>query len=320
MRGNFVKRKDLILALLVVIVWGVNFTVIKIGLGGLPSMLLVALRYFFTALPAIFFVKRPQIELKFILLYGFTVGVAQFASLFYAMEIGMPAGLASILLQLQAFISSFLGLVIFKEKLKTKQIIGFVIAAIGLFLIGKASSTGMATIPIVALLLTIFAATSWAFSNIIARITSKKASAKGEHLDMLSLVVWSSLVPPLPLLGIALLLDTPQTLITAITNLNIISIFAGIYLAFGATLFGYSVWSKLIVKYPLGKVAPLSLLVPITGLLSARIVLLEELSKMQWIGAFVILLGLVITSVDFKQIKDKIIKKYRKKEPISEDK
>ncbi len=315
------KRKDFIMALLVVIVWGVNFTVIKIGLGGLPSMLLVALRYLFTALPAIFFVKRPQIEFKFILLYGFIVGVAQFASLFYAMEIGMPAGLASILLQLQAFISPILGLIIFKEKLNTKQIIGFVIAAIGLFFIGKASGTnGPVKIPIMALLLTIFASTSWAFSNIIARITSKKAAAKGKSLDMLSLVVWSSLIPPLPLLGIALLLDTPQTLLNAITNLNIISIFAGIYLAFGATLFGYSVWSKLIVKYPLGKVAPLSLLVPITGLLSARIVLFEKLSKMQWIGALVILIGLVITSIDINQIKDRILNKYRKKESISEDK
>lgn len=312
------KRKDFILALLVVIVWGVNFTIIKIGLSGLPSMLLVALRYLFTAIPAIFFIKRPKIQFKYVFIYGFTIGVIQFGALFYAMEIGMPAGLASILLQLQAFISPFLAFIFFKEKFNFKQIIGFFIAAIGLFFIGTASGIdGITNIPIIALALTVFSATAWSLSNVIARTSSEKAVAKGDHLDMLSLVVWSSLIPPLPLLGIALLLDTPQTLLHAIYDLNFLSIFSGLYLAYGATLFGYSIWSKLIVKYPLGKVAPLSLLVPITGLLSARIVLLEKLSKMQWIGALVILIGLVVTSVDFAQMKDKIFKQ-RKQKVITE--
>lgn len=298
------KRKDFILALLVVIVWGVNFTVIKMGLSGLPSMLLVALRYFLTAIPAIFFIKAPKIHFKYVFFYGFTVGVVQFGCLFYAMQIGMPAGLASILLQLQAFISPFLAFLFFKEKLKIRQIIGFFIAAIGLSFIATASGIdGITNIPIIALPLTILSATAWSFSNIIARISSNKAAARGEHLDMLSLVVWSSLIPPLPLLLIAFLLDTPQTLLHAMSDLNVLSLFSGIYLAYGATIFGYGVWNKLIVKYPLGKVAPLSLLVPVTGLLSARIVLLEKLSKMQWIGALVILIGLIISSIDFTKVR-----------------
>lgn len=297
------KKKDMILALLVVIVWGANFTVIKLGLDGVPSMLLVSLRYLITALPAVFFIKRPKLEWKYIILYGLTVGVGQFACLFYAMEIGMPASLASIIVQLQAFISPFFAWMFLKEKLETKQLIGFLIAAVGLFIIAIASgANGMTKIPIGAFILTICAPVFWALSNIIIRFISEETVASGEKLDMLSLVVWASLIPPLPLLAFALMLDTPQTLVSVIANLNAISVFAVLYLSFGATLFGYGMWSELIAKYSIGEIAPLSLLVPITGLLTARIVLSEQLSKMQWLGVAIILIGLIITNLDFKTI------------------
>lgn len=297
------KKKDFILALLVVTVWGANFTVIKLGLSGVPSMLLVTLRYLITAFPAVFFVKKPNIEWKYIIFYGFSVGVMQFSCLFYAMEIGMPASLASIILQIQAFISPIFALIFLKEKLNIKQIAGFLVAAAGLFVIGTASGTnGMSSIPKSALLLTIGAPVFWALSNIILRFITQKTNERGERLDMLGLVVWSSLIPPLPLFSLALMLDTPQTLINAITNLNAMSVFAVLYLAFGATLFGYGAWSILISKYPMGRVAPISLLVPVTGLLTARIVLNEQLSKMQYVGVAIILVSLIIANLDIKSI------------------
>ena len=308
------KKKDMILALLVVIVWGANFTVIKLGLDGVPSMLLVSLRYLLVALPAVFFIRRPNLEWKYIILYGLTVGVGQFSCLFYAMEIGMPAGLASIIAQLQAFISPFFAWVFLKEKLKTKQIIGFLVAATGLFVIGIASGTnGVAKIPIKVFILTIFAPIFWALSNIIVSFVSKKAAENGEKLDILGLIVWSSLIPPIPTLVLALMIDTPQTLIGSITNLNAISVFAVLYLSFGSTLFGYGMWGQLIAKHSIGKIAPLSLLVPITGLLTARIVLSEQLSKMQWLGVVIILIGLIITNLDPKVIID-FINKHRIKD------
>ncbi len=297
------KRKDFILAILVVIVWGANFTVIKLGLGGVPPMLLVTLRYTLVAFPAVFFIKPPKMALKDILLYGFTVGVGQFGCLFYAMHIGMPAGLASIIVQLQAFISPLLGYLLLKEKFKTKQLIGFLIGALGLLVIGVSSSTiGITSIPIGAILLTICAPIFWSISNIVAKTASKKSMEKDEQLDMLSLVVWGSLVPPVPTLILALLIDSPQTLINSMSNLDMMSIFAVLYLAFGSTLFGYGFWSILISKYPINKISPLSLLVPITGLLTARIVLLEKLSKLQWLGVSVIIIGLMVTNFDVKQI------------------
>lgn len=301
------KKKDLMLALLVVTIWGANFTVIKLGLSGVPSMLLVTLRYIITAFPAVFFVKKPNVEWKYIIMYGLAVGVLQFACLFYAMEIGMPASLASIILQMQAFISPLFAMFFLKEKLKAKQIAGFIIAAVGLYIIGTASGTnGMSEIPKGALLLTVAAPVFWALSNIVLRFMTDKSDENGEKLNMLSLIVWSGLIPPLPVLCIALMIDTPATLFNAIVNMNGMSIFAVLYLAFGATLFGYGGWSILISKYPMSKVAPISLLVPVTGLLTARIVLHEQLSGRQWSGVIVILISLVIANLDLKLIINKL--------------
>ena len=291
------KRRDLILALLVVIVWGANFTVIKLGLAGLPPMLLVALRYTFAAVPAIFFVKRPDIGWKYIIAYGMAVGVGQFSCLFYAMNIGMPAGTSSVILQSQVFFTLIFAAVLLKEHLRIFHALGVIISAIGLFFIsGNIGSGQMSSLPLGALFLTLLAAAFWGVSNIIVRFASKQAAAQGKTIDMFGLVVWSSLVPPLPLFIFALILDSPETLLNIVLGLSGQSIFAILYLSFLATLFGFGLWSFLLSKYPAGKVAPLSLLVPITGLITARAVLGEQLMPIQWLGCGIIILGLIISN------------------------
>ena len=293
------KKKDILLSILIVILWGVNFTVIKLGLSGVPSMLLVSMRYLLSTFPAIFFIEKPKTEMKYIVLYGLTVGVGQFSCLFYAMQIGMPAGIASVVLQTQAFISPVFAMIFLNEKLNSKQIVGFIVSAIGLIFILMASiGDGINNVPFLAFILMLAAPTFWAVSNIIARIASDKAAAKGEKLNMISMVVWSGLIPPIPMFGLALMFDTPETLLGILTNLSGISIFAALYLAYGATLIGYGIWSILIAAYPLNKVAPITLLVPIVALLSARIILTEQLSPLQWIGFIVILTGLAISNAN----------------------
>jgi O-acetylserine/cysteine efflux transporter len=294
------KKRDILLSTLLVTLWGVNFTVIKLGLDGVPSMLLVSLRFLLTSFPAIFFVKKPKTELKYIILYGLTVGVGQFACLFYAMQIGMPAGIASIVLQIQAFISPLMAMSFLNEKLNSKHIIGLLISAAGLTFIAMASiGNNINSVPVLAFILMLAAPAFWAASNIIARIASDKAAIKGEKLNMVSMVVWSELVPPVPMMILALILDTPETILNALINLNATSIFAVFYLAYAATLIGYGIWSILIASYPMSMVAPIPLLVPIVALLSARIVLSEQLSPLQWTGFIVILTGLAIANTNF---------------------
>lgn len=296
------NKKDLMLAILVVIVWGANFTVIKLGLSGVPPVLLASLRYM-CVVPAIFFVKRPKIALKYALLYGFSVGVGQFSCLFYAMKIGMPAGLSSILLQSAAFVTPILAWLLLREEIAKKQLLGLGVALLGLCFIGKSALEGVGGISIFSLLLTLMAALFWAISNIVLKLASNKLEENGETLDMMGVVVWTSLIPPLPLLAIAFLIDSPEVIWQAVYSLTPISIFSILYLAFGATIFGYGMWSILLGKYPASKISPLSLMVPVTGLISARLVLGETLSLWQWIGGGIILLGLILSNIELKRRK-----------------
>lgn len=295
-KADRMMPRHLFLALTMVTVWGANFTVIKLGLDGVPPMLLAALRYIFTALPAVFLVRRPAIEARYWVAYGLAVGVGQFACLFSAMDMGLPAGIASVVLQSQVMFTLLFAFLLLGEALTRPQAAGLILAAAGLFLVGRSGGADPAAeIPLPALGLALAGAACWGLSNIIVRQASALCYARGQTLNMFSLVVWSSLVPPLPLLGLALFSDTPQTLVYTVSTLNAMSVFAVLFLAYAATLFGFGSWSYLLNRYPTGQVAPLSLLVPMTGLLTAWIVLGERLSLLQWIGGLTIIVGVGIT-------------------------
>lgn len=291
--------RDLVLALLVVLVWGANFTVIRIGLDGVPPLLLAALRFVLALFPAIFFIKPPRIPFVHWFSYGLFVGVGQFGCLFSAMHLGMPAGVASVVLQSQAFFTLLFAVVLLGEKVVVRQVLGLLVAGTGLYMVGGGRG-GDDTIPMVALLLTLAAASFWGMSNIVVRRAGVAATARGARLDILSLVVWSSLVPPLPLFLCSLFLDGPQQVFDAMSHLAPTSLLAVAYLAFGATLFGYGVWSRLLSKYPANRVAPLSLLVPVAGLITANLVLGEVLSVRQWLGCGLVVVGLLLATLQLQ--------------------
>lgn len=287
----------MLLALLVVILWGANFTVIRMGLDGIPPLLLVTLRYAVAALPALFLIKRPlAVSWRYLIIYGLTVGVGQFSCLFYAMNIGLSAGTASVILQSQVFFTALFASLLLKEPLKLNHIVGLCTAIIGLILISGILLQDNMAIPLPALIIALAGAAFWAISNIIVRFASNKATQQGQNIDMFALIVWSSLIPPIPLLFLSTFLDSPSVLMEALRNLNGQSIFSVLYLAVAATWFGYGVWSYLLAKYPTAKVAPLSLLVPVTGLFTANLVLGEELTLIQWLGCAIIFLGLAIAN------------------------
>jgi O-acetylserine/cysteine efflux transporter len=297
-------RKDFLLALLVVTTWGINFTVIRIGLNGVPPMLLAALRFILAAFPALLFIPRPRVGVKYWFMYGGTVGFGQFACLFYAMHIGMPAGLASVVLQAQAFFTLLFAVALLREKISTPQLLGITLAALGLFFITRGNSTNtMTALPPVALLLTLGGAACWGLSNIVVRKAAAAAKKEDNTLDMFSMVIWSSLIPPIPLALLSLALDGPELIMTTLSNIDTTSLFALGYLAFLSTLFGYGAWSKLLSKYPASQVAPLSLLVPVTGLLTASLVLGERLSANQWLGCGLVLGGLMVTIFGFTLVR-----------------
>lgn len=275
--------KDLLLALVVIVVWGMNFVVIKVGLHEMPPMLLGALRFMLAAFPAILLVRRPQVPLRWLLAYGLTISVGQFACLFYAMAVGMPAGLASLVLQSQAFFTLFFAALLLGERLRASNLFGLLVAAAGLLLIGMQDSQAMT---LAGFALTIAAASMWALGNIVTRKLGK--------VNLVGLVVWGSLVPPLPFLALSFWLEGPQAIETALRGFNQTSLWVLAYLAFGATLLGYGLWSRLLSRYPASQVAPFSLLVPVVGLSSSALLLGERLSEVQVLGAALVMAGLLL--------------------------
>lgn len=286
MTHTHLKPIHLITALIVIVLWGMNFVVIQIGLKGMPPLLLAALRFTFVAFPAIFFLAKPKVELKWLVIYAATISFAQFAFLFSAIAVGMPAGLASLVLQAQAFFTVGLAALIFGDRLKPSNVIGIFIASLGLLLLGSASITNSAAqVSVAGFGLTLCAALSWACGNIV----SKKMGA----VNMLSLVAWSALLPIIPFLLLSCLMDGVAVVWHSLTHISLTAILAILYLSGAASLIGYTLWGKLLAALPTHVVAPLSLLVPVVGLTSAWIILDESLNRTQIIGASIVMAGLL---------------------------
>lgn len=283
--------RDILLALCVIVAWGVNFVVIKMGLQTMPPFLLAGLRFALVAFPAVFFVKPPKISIRWLVAYGMTISFGQFAFLFLAIKMGMPAGLASLVIQAQAFFTILLGALILGEKLKWNHIAGILIATIGMFMLAVAGLEGPLSggVTLTTMMLTLAAAFSWGLGNI-----TNKVIMRNNPVPIMSLVVWSAWVPIVPFLACSWLLEGKAAMIDSLMHIQGKTFLALIYLAFIATIISYAIWGALLSRYETWRIAPLSLLVPVVGILSAALILGEKLSSQQLIGALVIIAGLLV--------------------------
>lgn len=288
-------RKDGLLALLVVVVWGLNFVVIKVGLHNMPPLMLAGLRFVLVAFPALLFIARPKVPLRSLLGYGLTISFGQFAFLFCAIKFGMPAGLASLVLQAQAFFTIILGAGVFGERLQGKQLAGIALAVLGVLVLIEASLSGQ-HIPMVGFALTLAAAFSWACGNIF----NKKIMSHTSRPAVMSLVVWSALIPIIPFMVASMIFEGPALMLQSLVSIDLTTILSLVYLAFVATIVGYGIWGALLGRYETWRVAPLSLLVPVVGMASAALLLGESLSVLQLCGAVLIMAGLYINVFGFR--------------------
>ncbi|ANR77519.1 acetylserine transporter [Kosakonia sacchari] len=288
-------RKDVLLAMLVVVAWGLNFVVIKVGLHNMPPLMLAGLRFVLVAFPAILFVARPRVPLRLLLGYGLTISFGQFAFLFCAIKFGMPAGLASLVLQAQAFFTIILGAGVFGERLQIKQLVGITLAVLGVLVLIESSLNGQ-HVPLLGFLLTLAGAFSWACGNIF----NKKIMQHSSRPAIMSLVVWSALIPIVPFMIASLIFDGPALMLQSVVSIDFTTLLSLVYLAFIATILGYGIWGTLLGRYETWRVAPLSLLVPVVGMASAAFLLGETLSALQLVGAVLVMAGLYINVFGFR--------------------
>ncbi|HVW93294.1 MAG TPA: EamA family transporter [Devosia sp.] len=275
--------RDMLLTLAVVIVWGLNFLAIHWGVAEVSPLLLSGLRYVVAALPAIFFVRRPRVSLGLLVAYGLFVGVGQFGLLFSAIRLGMPAGLSSVVIQVQAFFSIGLAMLFLGERPKRASLIGALVAFLGICVIAYERLAGAALVP---LLMTVGAAACWGVANIITK--------KAGHIDMLGFVVWSALVPPIPLFLLSLWIEGPGAWPAALAHITWLGGSSLLFIGWASTVFGYGIWSVLLGRYPASIVTPFSLLVPIVGIAASALLLGERVSLLEGAGSLLVFGGLLI--------------------------
>ncbi len=231
--------RDLALILAVVALWGFSFVAIKVGLREIPPFALASLRFFFAAVPLVFFVRRPRMPWRFVAGYGLGIGVFQFGLLFLGMKLGMPAGLSSVVIQLQIFFTVGLAVAFLGDELRREDLLGAAVATLGVALLGVYKIMEGVTSTLIGLLLVIAAALAWGVGNVIA-----KSAATRYHADMFALVVWSSLVPPLPLALLSFVFEGGPSVGTAVASASALAWGCVLLLAWGATLFGFASWAS----------------------------------------------------------------------------
>ena len=275
--------RHLLLALAVVIVWGTNFVVVKVGLGHLPPLLLAALRFSFALIPAMFFVPRPKVAVRNLGLYGLLTGVGQFGFLYVAMNGHISPGVASLAIQIQVFFTIGLSMWITDERVRPFQWFALLLATTGVVIIllhtdGKTTTIG--------LFLVLLAALSWAGGNMITR--------QAGPINMLSYVVWSSAFAIPPLFALSFAIEGWDAIVTGVRQADTATWSAVIWQAWGNSLFGFSVWGWLLARHPAATIMPIALLIPVFGMGASAFWLGESLPTWKLAAAALILAGLAV--------------------------
>ena len=284
-----VPPRDQVRALLVAVVWGLNFPATAIALEHFPPFLMVALRFTLVAVPALLLVPRPQVPLRWLLGVGLGIGLLQFAFLYLGMAAGMPSGLASLVLQASAPFTVLLAGFWLGERITRRQAVGIAVAVLGLAVIAVHRAQVAALLPVV---LTLRGALGWAFGN----VCSRQARAP----QPLHLTLWMSVVPPVPMVVLSLLVEGPDRVLTALrtapTLAALPAVLGLLYIVVVATLLGYGLWNALLSRHPSSVVAPFSMLVPVVGVLSSWLLLGEVVDLTELLAGLVVITGVLFAS------------------------
>ena len=283
------KPVDLLLTLLTVVVWGVNFIAIYMGLKDLPPFLFCTVRFALSALPFVFFLPKPKTPFKFVLGFGLFNFVLQFGLLFSSIQLGLSPGLSSLIMQVQVFFSLGLAYMFFGEKPTLLKITGSLISFVGIGIVA-ANINGDATI--IGLLLTLLASFSWAAGNMF----TKKINAQSP----LALGVWGNLIA-FPFMAVAsYFIDGAPLIVSSLQNISWVTVGAVAYVVYVSTFLGYGIWGFLLKKYATSAVVPFTLLIPVVGFLSSAVFLKEEMTTWKLWASFFIMVGIVFNLFEKK--------------------
>lgn len=276
-------KKHLSLAVLVTLVWGVNFPITKLGLRAIDPFVLTGIRFALAALPLVFFIKRPAVKFSYVAAYGFIFGLGMWGVINYGIQVGVSPGIASLIIQLSVFFTMGWGFLLFKEKIRGAQMLGAVLALIGL---AGIISTQEGNHAVLGVMLIVLSAVAWSVGNVII----KKSGVK----EIFSFMVWASLIPPIPLFLTAWVMHGSAAFEGLQASLDLTAVLSILFQVYLATHFAYWGWNSLLKLYPVSTVAPLSLLIPVFGITSSMLILDERISTPNLISIGIIIVGLAV--------------------------
>jgi O-acetylserine/cysteine efflux transporter len=272
----------LALVLLVVIIWGLAFVATRWALDDFSPPQLTALRFLIAAAPALV-LGRPRMSWRVLVPIGLTLFLGQFLLQFFGIASGMPPGLASIVVQTQALFTILFAALALGERPGPREWTGTAVAFAGLGLIALTVGRDLTA---AGLVLTGLSAVSWGVGNVLVK--------RLPPVDMLPLMVWLSVIPPLPALALSLGLDGPRSLAGALAHSSWLGRAAALYLGLIATVLAYALWGGLLRRHPAATVAPFALLIPFVAAYGSSLAFGERFGPLRLGGMALVLLGLAV--------------------------
>lgn len=274
------------LAVFVTVLWGFTFVVMRDLLDQLPPFLMATARVVAAGAPILILMRPPKTPLYWLLLLGLTQGAIQMALLLFGMEFGMPAGLSALVLQIQVLFTTLLAFILLGEKPRWAQYAGIAISLVGMVVIASTMPGGATMI---GFFFVIFAALTWAGSNIIVKLAGTD--------EVMRLVAWAHVLGILPLLVLSYTFEGQHEIFNILAQLRWRGIGEIVFLGLISTFGGFGLWSYLMRKNSASAVAPFSLIIPISGMISTALLLGEKFGETRMIGAGLVLVGLAFGTI-----------------------
>lgn len=275
--------KHILLCLLVVVIWGINFIFVKLGLNEFSPLFLCSLRFLLASIPAVFFIKPPAMPFKMVVLYGLIMFALQFSFLFMGMSLGMTAGMASLIMQVQVFFSMFFATIFIGEKPTLPQVVGSLVSFSG---IGLVAFHFDESVSLLGFLFILLSAATWGIGNLITK--------KIPNIRMISLVVWGCFIASIPMMALTFVFEGPVSMVSSYHQMTWVGGLSLLYIVGASTWIGYGIWGWLIVHYPIGYVVPFTLLVPVVGILGSIFMFGEQLQSWKLMSGLLVMSGLYI--------------------------
>lgn len=275
------QGRDLLVIISVMAIWGFNFSMIKLGVSEMDPLLIAAARFFCATFPIIFFVRKPNVQWRYLMAYGLVFGTGIWGMASCSITFGLSSGMASVLLQTDVLTTVLVGVLLYKEVISARMAAGIVVSVVGL-VVSIIYTNGNVTLAGVVFIM--ISAICWPLAGVIVRKSGTRSA--------FAFNIWGMLFAPLPLVALSVAMNGWDVLSNTYQQWNSNAWISVLFQAYPTTVFGYWVWNKMVLKYPMSQLAPMTLLVSVFALLGGYAIYDEQLSLAQWVSCSTFLLGI----------------------------